>query len=107
MLVARNRLRRSIFRPFTRSARGTVVQSLSDDADALLDCYNEKDLQMQGASARAGGGGRLGPPCGDLREQLSRAEARLLGSSARMSQIRSEDSLHLRRAVQINWRVTT
>jgi hypothetical protein len=29
------------------------------------------------------------------------------GGRTRMSQIRNEDSLHLRRAVQINWRVTT
>ena len=47
VLVARNRLQRSTFRPLARSARGTIVQSLSDDADALMDCPNEKDLQMQ------------------------------------------------------------
>jgi hypothetical protein len=47
VLVARNRLLKSIFRPRPRVAADTIVQSLSGDADALLDCYNEKVLQMQ------------------------------------------------------------
>jgi hypothetical protein len=37
VLVARNRLQRSTFRPLPRSATGTIVQSLSDDAVALTD----------------------------------------------------------------------
>jgi hypothetical protein len=47
VLVARNRLLKSTFRPRPRVATDTIVQSLSGDADALLDCYNEKALQMQ------------------------------------------------------------
>jgi hypothetical protein len=41
--------------------------------------------------------------------ESSSVEPRLacFGGRTRMSQIRNEDSLHLRRAVQINWRVTT
>ena len=50
VLVARNRLLKSTFRPRPRVAADTIVQSLSGDADALLDCYNEKDLQMQAFS---------------------------------------------------------
>ena len=47
VLVARNRLLKSTFRSRPRVAADTIVQSLSGDADALLDCYNEKDLQKQ------------------------------------------------------------
>jgi hypothetical protein len=47
VLVARNRLLKSTFRPRPRVAADTIVQSLSGNADALLDCYNEKVLQMQ------------------------------------------------------------
>jgi hypothetical protein len=46
VLVARNRLLNSTFRPRPRVATDTIVQSLSGDADALLDYYNEKALQM-------------------------------------------------------------
>jgi hypothetical protein len=35
---------------FQAPPRRTIVHSLSDDADALLDCSNEKDLQMQAFS---------------------------------------------------------
>jgi hypothetical protein len=55
VLVARNRLLKSTFRPRPRVAADTIVQSLSGDADALLDCYNEKDLQMQAFSRAADG----------------------------------------------------
>ena len=55
MLVARNRLLESTFRPRPRVAADTIVQSLSGDADALLDCYNEKGLQMQAFSRAAEG----------------------------------------------------
>ena len=55
VLVARNRLLKSTFRPRPRVAADTIVQSLSGDADALLDCYNEKDLQMQVFSRAAEG----------------------------------------------------
>jgi hypothetical protein len=34
---------------------GAIVRSLSDDADALPDCSNEKDLQMQVFSEAADG----------------------------------------------------
>ncbi len=47
VLVARNRLLKSTFRARPRVATDTIVQSLSGDADALLDYYNEKALQMQ------------------------------------------------------------
>jgi hypothetical protein len=47
VLVARNRLLKSTFRPRPRVAADTIVRSLSGDADALLDCYNEKVLQMR------------------------------------------------------------
>jgi hypothetical protein len=50
VLVARNRLQRSTFRPLARSARATIVQSLSEDTDALMDCTHEKGLQMQAFS---------------------------------------------------------
>ena len=46
VLVARNRLLKSTFRPRMRVAADTIVQSLSGDADALLDCYNEKVLHI-------------------------------------------------------------
>ena len=55
VLVARNRLLKSTFRPRPRVAADTIVQSLSGDADVLLDCYNEKDLQMQAFSRAAEG----------------------------------------------------
>ena len=38
-----------------RVAADTIVQSLSGDADALLDCYNEKVLQMQAFPEAADG----------------------------------------------------
>jgi hypothetical protein len=47
VLVARNRLLKSPVRPRPRVAADTIVQSLSGDADALLDCYKEKVLQMR------------------------------------------------------------
>ena len=47
VLVARNRLLKSTFRPRPRVAADTIVQSLSGDAYAPLDCYNEKVVQMQ------------------------------------------------------------
>jgi hypothetical protein len=53
VLLARNRLQRSTFRPLASSATGTIVQSLSDDADALIDCAHEKDLQTQAFSRAA------------------------------------------------------
>ena len=55
VLVARNRLRRSTFRPRPRVAADTIVQSLTGDADALLDCAHEKGLQMQAFSEAAEG----------------------------------------------------
>jgi hypothetical protein len=55
VLVARNRLLKSTFRPRPRVAADTIVQSLSGVADALLDCYNENDLQMQAFSRAAEG----------------------------------------------------
>jgi hypothetical protein len=55
VLVARNRLLKSTFRPRPRVAADTIVQSLSGDADALLDCYNKKGLQMQPFSKRLKG----------------------------------------------------
>jgi hypothetical protein len=55
VLVARNRLLKSTFRPRPRVAADTIVQSLSGDADAPADCAHEKDLQMQ-ASPRAADG---------------------------------------------------
>jgi hypothetical protein len=55
VLVARNRLQSSTFRPFARSASGTIVKSLSNDADAPADCPNEKDLQMQAFPEAADG----------------------------------------------------
>jgi hypothetical protein len=42
VLVARNRLLKSTFRPRPRVATDKIVQSLSGDADALLDCYTKK-----------------------------------------------------------------
>jgi hypothetical protein len=36
-----------MFRAVPRSATGTIVQSLSDDAAILPDWPNKKDLQMQ------------------------------------------------------------
>jgi hypothetical protein len=53
VLVARSRLLESTFRSRPRVAMDTIVRSLSGDADALLDCYNEKDLQMQAFSRAA------------------------------------------------------
>jgi hypothetical protein len=50
-----HRALKSIFRPRPRVAADTIVQSLSGDADALLDCYNEKGLQMQAFSRAAEG----------------------------------------------------
>ena len=47
VLVARNRLLKSTFRPRPRVAADTIVQSLSGDADALLDCYTKKTCKMQ------------------------------------------------------------
>jgi hypothetical protein len=41
-LVAQNRLLKSAFRPRPRVAADTIVQSLSADADELLDCYTKK-----------------------------------------------------------------
>jgi hypothetical protein len=55
VLVARNRLLKSTFRPRPRVAADTIVQSLSGDADELSDCLNEKDLQMQAFSKAAEG----------------------------------------------------
>jgi hypothetical protein len=55
VLIARNRLLKSTFRPRPRVAADTIVQSLSGDADALLDCYNEKGLQIQAFSRAADG----------------------------------------------------
>jgi hypothetical protein len=55
VLVARNRLLKSTFRPRPRVAADTIVQSLSGVADALFDCYNENDLQMQAFSRAAEG----------------------------------------------------
>jgi hypothetical protein len=50
--VARNRLLKSNFRPRPRVATDTIVQSLSGDADVLLDYYNGKALQMQAFLSR-------------------------------------------------------
>ena len=55
VLVARNRLLKSTFRPRMRVAADTIVQSLSGDADALPDCAREKSLQMQAFSEAAEG----------------------------------------------------
>ena len=55
VLVARNRLLRAPFRARPRVAADTIVQSLSGDADALLDCYNEKDLQTRAFGRAAEG----------------------------------------------------
>ena len=55
VLVARNRLQRSTLGPLARSARGTIVQSLSAEADALPDCPKQKDLQIQAFSEAAEG----------------------------------------------------
>jgi len=55
VLVARNRLLKSIFRPRPRVATDTIVQSLSGDADAPADCAHETDLQMQAFSRAAEG----------------------------------------------------
>ena len=55
VLVVRNRLLKSTFRPRPRVAADTIVQSLSGDADALRDCWNEKGLQMQAFSRAADG----------------------------------------------------
>ena len=47
VLVARNRLLKSTFRPRPRVAAETIVQSLSGDADALLDCYTKKSCKCR------------------------------------------------------------
>ena len=47
VLVARNRLLKSTFRPRPRVAADTIVQSLSGDADALLDCYPKKTCKCR------------------------------------------------------------
>jgi hypothetical protein len=55
VLVARNRLLTSTFRPRSRVAADTIVPSLSGDADAPADCRHEKDLQMQASFQAADG----------------------------------------------------
>jgi hypothetical protein len=55
VLVVRNRLLKSTFRPRPRVATDTIVQLWSGDADALLDCYTKKDLQIQAFSRAAEG----------------------------------------------------
>jgi hypothetical protein len=55
VLVARNRLLKSTFRPRPRVAADTIVRSLSGDADALLDCAHENALQMRAFSRAAEG----------------------------------------------------
>jgi hypothetical protein len=47
VLVARNRLLKSTFRPRPRVATDTIVESLSSAADAPADCAERKDLQME------------------------------------------------------------
>jgi hypothetical protein len=59
-----NRLQRAPCRPIPGSVTGTIVQSLSDDADALTDCPNEKDLQMHAFSGiRAAQAGMVSSIC--------------------------------------------
>jgi hypothetical protein len=55
VLLARNRLQRSTFRPLARSARATIVQSLSDDADALWTARTKKTCKCRPSRKRLTG----------------------------------------------------
>jgi hypothetical protein len=91
---------------WTASPAATARQTRSSDSSTHCDDVLAVSV-VPAATARVVEREPKGCASGDLRGQLRGAVAGLLWGTTRMSQLRNGDSLHVRRAVQIDWRVAT